>query len=174
MTSSPQTTPTTPSPPWLLHGLHTWSFGAFHLLFHLFVWLIFDLQKFVTWPLAPCTGIAVILNYFEQGDYVNALPDWLTVAIAPATSIAAMQICGVTHPPAGAARPTRDIRLSTSFGWDRRRSRGLCRSRGWIVHHHTFITHSSGPSRTRHTRHARPSIISMVATAHSFDQALLR
>eukprot|EP00966_Prymnesium_polylepis_P244535 5655871-Prymnesium_polylepis.1 len=28
---------------------------------------------------------------------------WQAVALAPATSIAAMQICGVTHPPAGAA-----------------------------------------------------------------------
>ena len=51
---------------------------------------------------SPRAGIAVILNYFSDPNYIDGIPDWLSVAIAPATSIAAMQICGVTPPPAGA------------------------------------------------------------------------
>ena len=51
---------------------------------------------------SPRAGIAVILNYLSDPNYIDGIPDWLSVAIAPATSIAAMQICGVTHPPAGA------------------------------------------------------------------------
>lgn len=46
-------------------------------------------------------SIAIVLNYLSDPDHVDGIPDWLNVAIAPATSIAAMQICGVTHPPAG-------------------------------------------------------------------------
>ena len=32
----------------------------------------------------------------------GVLPKWLAVALAPATAISAMQLFGVTHPPAGA------------------------------------------------------------------------
>ena len=48
-------------------------------------------------------AIAVIFNYLSDPEYLDVIPDWLSVALAPATSIAAMQVCGVLHPPAGAA-----------------------------------------------------------------------
>ena len=35
--------------------------------------------------------------------HADAIPKWVAVALAPAASIAAMQVCGVSHPPAGAA-----------------------------------------------------------------------
>ena len=64
-------------------------------------------------------SIAILFYYASAPQYANAIPNWVAVALAPATSIAAMQVCGVSHPPAGAASL---IFISggakiTSMGW---------------------------------------------------------
>jgi len=48
-------------------------------------------------------GVAVVLNYFSAPEHLSWVPQWVMIAIAPATAIAANQRLGVLHPPAGAA-----------------------------------------------------------------------
>jgi len=52
---------------------------------------------------AVSASIAILFYYLSAPQYADAIPKWVAVALAPATSIAAMQACGVSHPPAGAA-----------------------------------------------------------------------
>ena len=48
-------------------------------------------------------SVAILFYYASGPQFANAIPKWLAVAIVPATSIAAMQVLGLSHPPAGAA-----------------------------------------------------------------------
>ena len=48
-------------------------------------------------------SIAILFFYLSSPKYYDIIPQWIAVALVPATAIAAMQACGVSHPPAGAA-----------------------------------------------------------------------
>lgn len=48
-------------------------------------------------------AIAVAFYYLSGPEFLGVIPQWVAVALAPATAIAVNQRLGVLHPPAGAA-----------------------------------------------------------------------
>lgn len=46
--------------------------------------------------------VAILFYYLSGSEYLDVVPRWLALALAPATAISAMQFFGVSHPPAGA------------------------------------------------------------------------
>ena len=47
-------------------------------------------------------SVAIAFYYLSGAEYLDLVPQWLALALAPATAIGAMQFLGVSHPPAGA------------------------------------------------------------------------